>query len=193
MKKIIAATAILLATLQAQSQNIAIGIKAGANLTKVTGKAFKEEFDLGYHAGAFAEIELNKSWGIQPEVLFNQVNTNRASGIDSIFNNWQQNTSSIQLNYLTIPILLRVNLNNLISLNFGPQFGLLLNKNESLWSNGKTAVKSGDLSAVGGVTVRLRSLRIFGRYVIGLNNINDIPNSDEWKSQQIQLGVGFRF
>ncbi len=193
MKKIIAATAILLATLQAQSQNIAIGIKAGANLTKVTGKAFKEEFDLGYHAGAFAEIELNKSWGIQPEVLFNQVNTNRASGIDSIFNNWQQNTSSIQLNYLTIPILLRVNINSLISLNFGPQFGMLLNKNESLWSNGKTAVKSGDLSAVGGITVRLRALRIFGRYVIGLNNINDIPNSDEWKSQQIQLGVGFRF
>ena len=193
MKKIIAATAIILATFQAQSQKIAIGIKAGANLTKVTGKAFKEEFDLGYHAGAFAEIELNKSWGIQPEVLFNQVNTNRASGIDSIFNNWQENTSSIQLNYLTIPILLRVNINSLISLNFGPQFGILLNKNESLWSNGKTAIKSGDLSAVGGVTFSLRSLRVFGRYVIGLNNINDIPNSDEWKSQQIQLGVGFKF
>ena len=193
MKRSIVVIAVLLVALQARSQKVAVGIKVGGNLTKISGKAFKEAFDFGYNAGAFAEIELNKSWGIQPEVLFNQVNTKTASGIDSVFNNWQQNISSVQLNYLTIPILLRVKINSLIALNFGPQFGLLLNKNESLWSNGQTAIKSGDLSALGGVTVSVRSFRFFGRYVIGLNNINDVPNSDKWRSQQIQLGAGFKF
>jgi hypothetical protein len=30
--------------------------KAGANLVKVEGKSFKDEFRYGYHLGGFAEI-----------------------------------------------------------------------------------------------------------------------------------------
>ena len=175
------------------AQNVAIGVKVGSNLTKITGKAFQEEFQLGYNAGAFAEISLSNDFGIQPEVLFNQVNTRKASGIDSVFNGWQQNTSDIQLNYLTIPILLRYNVNKLLSINLGPQYGILLNKNESLWSNGKEAVKSGEFSMIGGLTVNIKKIRVFGRYIIGLNSINDLQNSDSWKSQQIQMGLGFKF
>ena len=175
-----------------QSQKLNLGIKVGANLTKITGKAFKEEYNLGYQAGVFAEIELIKSLGIQPEVLFNQLNTTRAAGSDPIYNAWQTNTSAIKLNYLAIPVLLRYNLTDILTINLGPQFGILLNKNESLWSNGKEALKSGDLSAVGGLTINLKSLRIYGRYVIGLNDLSDVPNTDSWKSQQVQLGIGLK-
>ena len=34
-------------------------------------------------------------------------------------------------------------------------------------------------------------IKVFGRYQVGLNNINDIDNKDKWKGQAIQLGVGF--
>ncbi len=193
MKKILVALGFFVFSINLNAQNVAIGIKVGANLTKITGKAFKEEFQLGYNAGTFAEISLNKNFGIQPEVLFNQVNTKKASGIDSVFNGWQQNTTDIKLNYLTIPILFRYNVNKLLSINLGPQYGILLNKNESLWSNGKEAVKSGEFSMIGGLTVNIKSIRAFGRYIIGLSSINDIQNADSWKSQQIQLGVGFKF
>ena len=30
-------------------------------------------------------------------------------------------------------------------------------------------------------------------HVIGLNDVNDLQNSDKWKNQSIQLGVGFTF
>ncbi|MGI8636665.1 MAG: porin family protein, partial [Segetibacter sp.] len=164
--------------------------KVGANLTKITGQAFKDGYDLGYHVGVFAEIDVNKKWGIQPEVLWNQTNTQRASGTSAPLNNWQQNTNNIKLNYLSIPILLRYNVGSLITLNAGPQFAILMNKNESLWANGKEAFKSGDLSLVGGATVNLKVFRVYGRYNIGLNNLNDVGTQDKWKSQQLQLGVG---
>ena len=115
MKKLILSSLVILLVASAASAQIRFGVKAGANLNKLSGQAFKEGYDLGYHLGAFSEIELGKSLGIQPEVLFNQVNTERASGTDPVLNNWQNNTSNIKLNYLSIPILLRYNVNNLLN------------------------------------------------------------------------------
>jgi len=191
MKKIIASV-ILIAALSgvADAQRLSVGGKAGANLTKITGKAFKEEYNLGYQLGLFAEIDLSKKWGIQPEVLWSQVNTHRASGTDAVWNNWQNNTTSIKLNYLTIPVLLRYNVGQLLTFNLGPQFGILQNKNANLWSNSKEAFKNGNFSLVGGAQINLKTLRLYGRYNIGLNNINDVGNQDKWKSQQLQFGVG---
>lgn len=191
MKKILTLSICLLtASIVLQAQKLNVGGKLGANLTKITGQAFKDGYDLGYHAGVFVELDLNKSWGIQPELLWNQTNTSRASGTDPILNNWQQNTKDIKLNYISIPVLLRLNVAPILSLNLGPQFGILLNKDESLWANGRQAFKSGDFSAVAGATLNLSKLRVYGRYNIGLNDISDVDNQDSWKSQQVQLGVG---
>jgi hypothetical protein len=52
-----------------------VGVKAGANVTKVEGKSFKDEFRSGYALGAFAEIKLSKKLYLQPELLINQYNT----------------------------------------------------------------------------------------------------------------------
>jgi hypothetical protein len=41
-----------------------------------------------------------------------------------------------------------------------------------------------------GAEVKLAQLRVTGRYLIGLNNINDIDNQDKWKNQVIQLSLG---
>lgn len=191
MKKIISSAILIIAlTGVANAQRFSIGGKAGANLTKITGKAFKEEYNLGYQLGLFAEIDLSKKWGIQPELLWNQVNTYPASGTNPILNNWQDSTGTIQLRYLTIPILLRYNIGSLVTLNLGPQFGILQNKDKTLWNNSKQAFKSGDFSMVGGVQLNLKMLRVYGRYNVGLSNINDVGNQDKWKSQQLQIGVG---
>jgi hypothetical protein len=191
MKKSVLPFVMLFALVNAvNAQKFNFGGKLGANLTKISGEAFKEGYDLGYHVGAFAEIDISQKWGIQPEVLWNQTNTQRASGTDAVLNGWQQNTQDIKLNYLTIPVLLRYNVGSLITLNAGPQFGILLNKDESLWGNGKEAFKSGDFSLTGGATINLKMLRVYGRYNIGLNNLNDVGTQDKWKSQQVQLGLG---
>ncbi len=58
-----------------------IGIKAGANMTKMEGNSFEQEFKYGYHLGAFAEIGLGNKFFLQPEVLYNQYSTT----LDSTF------------------------------------------------------------------------------------------------------------
>ncbi len=195
MKKMILSLTFLL-TLAAvtNAQAFRLGAKAGANLTKLSGQSFNEEFDLGYHLGGFAEIDFSKKLGIQPEVLFNQVNATRSSGFNSIYTTISDPTAAadIKLSYLSIPILLRYNVGKMLTLNLGPQFGILIDKHETLLKNGQEAFKKGDFGMVGGATINLKALRVYGRYNIGLANINDIDNRDEWKNQQLQLGIGLK-
>jgi len=173
------------------AQDFHLGAKGGVNLSKIEGQAFKDGFNAGFHLGGFAEIDISKTFGVQPEVLFNQTNTTVASDATDIYNmalNGQKKT----LNYLSIPVLLRINFTKLLTINLGPQYSILMNKHETILQNGVDAFKSGDFAAVVGAQVNLGSLKVYGRYNIGLSNINDIDNKDKWKNQQIQLGLGFR-
>ena len=52
-----------------------LGIRGGANIVKIDGKSFKEEFSYGYNVGGFAEIGLGKKFSLQPGVDFNQYST----------------------------------------------------------------------------------------------------------------------
>ena len=194
MKKITLATLALVCIISVSNAQFRIGLKAGANLSKISGMSFNEEFELGYQVGAFSEIGLGGNLGIQPEVLFSQVNTQRASGFNSIYNNVATPNSNeeIRLHYLSIPILLRYNVGKLVSLNVGPEFSALIDHNENLLKNGERAFSGGDFSVIGGLQLNLSRLRVYGRYNVGLNNINDIDERDKWKNQQVQLGLGVK-
>ncbi|MBC7721219.1 MAG: PorT family protein [Pedobacter sp.] len=192
MKKTILSTLVILTTVIAtHAQGVSLGIKAGANLTKIDGVSFDDSYKLSYQAGGFVEIDFSKKFGIQPEVLFSQTTSKTESGTSPIYTNINKNTD-VNLNYLTIPVLLRYNVGKLVTLNLGPQFGILLNKDNSLFANGQNAFKGGDFSMVGGAQLNISAFRIYGRYNIGLTNINDIDDKDKWKSKQIQLGIGFK-
>lgn len=168
-----------------------IGIKGGANITKVEGKSFKDEFRYGYHIGGFAEIGLGNKFGIQPEVLFNQNTTTLDSNYNHVYQNVFSSQTTVKLNYLSIPILLSYKLlGNLLTLQAGPQFGVLINQDKTLLQNGGNAFKNGDFSMVGGAQLKLSAIRLTGRYVIGLNDINDIGTQDKWKNQGFQLSFG---
>jgi hypothetical protein len=166
------------------------GIKAGTNIIKVDGKSFKDEFRFGYLVGAFAQVKIGEKWHIQPEVLLNQYNLRTASNIDTL---WAGGSlKNISLNYLSIPILLNYSPTKFFTIQAGPQFGILIDKNQNAFENGKSAFKSGDFSMLGGVQLNIMNLRIGGRYVVGLNDINDLDNKEKWKGQGFQLFLGLR-
>ena len=170
------------------AQSLHLGIKGGADINKLTGKSFKDQFSFGYHVGGFAEIGLTSRFGIQPEVLFSQVNVDTSNNFSSVYD--FNNTKQIKLQYLKIPLLFNYKPNNFVALQLGPQYGIILNKNSTLLENGKNAFKSGDFSMVGGLQLEISKIRIYGRYAVGLSNINDIDNQEKWKNQTIQIGVG---
>ena len=166
-----------------------LGIKGGANVIKIDGRSFKDEFRYGYHLGGFMELGLGHKLTLQPEVLFNQF----ATTVDSNFNHIYQNafkSNNVKLNYLSIPLLLNYKLLGPISLQAGPQFGILIDKNKNLLQNGADAFKRGDLSMLGGAQIKLSAFRLTGRYAIGLSNINDIDNQDKWRWQGFQVSLG---
>jgi len=173
----------------ASAQKLHVGFKGGANINKLTGKSFEDEFSFGYHVGGFFSVGLGKKFAIQPEVLFNQINVDTSNNYSSIYQ--FNKVHKVQLKYLSIPILLTYKPIKFVTLQAGPQFGILTNKSNTLVQNGKDAFKSGDLSMLGGVQVNISHLNIYARYAVGISNLNDIDNKEKWKSQSIQLGVGF--
>jgi hypothetical protein len=184
----------------AEAQSFKLGVKVGGNMNKIEGKSFSDGFKFAYHAGAFAEINFNKKWGIQPEVLWNQM-----GGVPSNFQTvygqaTNVNISSLisgdnvfRLDYLSIPLLMRyTTAGGLLTFNVGPQFGIVLRQDKTLLQNGQDAFKSGDFSMVAGLQLNLLMARVYGRYNIGLANINNIDQSDKWTSQQLQVGLGIK-
>lgn len=189
-KKLLIMFVISVTTMASYSQGFEVGFKGGATINKITGKSFNEQFTYGYNIGAYAAIKLTNKFAFQPEVLFNQVNLDTSNDYSSIYKFNKLN--HISLKYLSIPLLLDYKANKLITLLAGPQFGILMNKSKTLMENGKNAFKTGDLSMLAGIQLNLLSFKIYGRYVIGLNNINDISNQDKWQNRSIQVGVGFK-
>ena len=169
-----------------------LGAKAGANIIKIDGKSFKDEFRYGYHLGGFAEIRLSNKFVLQPEVVFNQFSTSVDSNFSNVYHNaFSSSQSNVKLNYLSIPILLNYKLlGSFLSLQAGPQFGVLMNNDKNLLQNGAEAFKRGDFSMVGGAQVKLGPIRVSGRYVVGLSNLNDIDDQEKWKTEGFQVSVG---
>lgn len=192
MKTKLSALLALVLFSQAAMAQLNLGIKGGVNITKVDGKAFRDEFRYGYHLGGFAEIGLGGKLSVQPEVLWNQYQTRADSSFSNIYQGALDisNYRDVKLNYLSIPLLLNYKLGSLMSLQAGPQYGILLDQSKNLVQNGKEAFKSGDFSLVGGAQIHISKLRLQGRYVVGLSNISDIDNQNKWKNQGFQLSLG---
>lgn len=159
--------------------------KGGVNYGKIKGQSFKEGYNLGYHAGGSIEWDFSRGMGIQPEVLFSQVAVSGNSGAVTP-------TQDSKLNYLSIPILLRINLGKMFTLNVGPEYSILMSQEKTFVNNAGDAFKDGNFAAVAGLQLNLKTLRAHVRYNIGLSNLNELGNSDNYKSEMIQLGVGFK-
>jgi len=189
--KLLALLSLVLFTQAAMAQ-FHLGVKGGVNITKVEGKAFKDEFRYGYHLGGFAEIGLGGKLGIQPEVLWSQNQTRVDSSFSDVYENSLQisNYQDVTLNYLSIPVLLNYKLGSLMTLQAGPQFGILLDQSKTLLENGQEAFKKGDFSLFGGAQIHIAKIRLQGRYFVGLNNISDVGDQNKWNNQGFQLSLG---
>ena len=191
MKKIIPlAICLFCVTKFTVAQNIHFGVKAGANFQKIQGIPFKEKFTFGYQAGAYAAIGFTSKIGIQPEILFSSVNADTATQFSTVYG--FKKIDKVKLNMLDIPILLNIKAAQFLTIQAGPQFSVLIDKNQNLLKNGETAFKQGNISAVAGLQFNLTKFKIYGRYVAGLKNLNNVNNSNEWRNRNIQVGIGFK-
>ena len=189
-KSFIILTIFLFVSTCLQAQSFHIGFKGGANLHKIDGIPFRDKFTFGYQIGAYTSIGITSKIGIQPEVLFSSVNADTATQFSTVYGFKQ--IDKVKLNYLDIPVLLNIKAAPFLTIQAGPQFSVLLDKNTSLLKNGETAFKTGNVSAVAGLQFNFTKIKIYARYLAGLRNLNNVANSNEWKNRNIQVGVGFQ-
>ncbi len=183
---------LLLATVSYGQSSYHFGLKADMDLTNISGKGMKGNFALGFNAGAFAEYNFTPKWGIQPEVLFTQFNNKQGDDFLTYYVNSGKNDakSSVKLSYVTVPVLLSYNVNELLSLNVGPQVSFLVYDNEDLLLRDRAAFKNLNYGVAGGLTLHVSQVRFYGRYVYGFADMNNVDDRYKWHSQEIQLGMG---
>ncbi|MES2812077.1 MAG: porin family protein [Bacteroidota bacterium] len=179
MKKFILTTALVLFVFtSAQAQLLKIGVKAGLNYANFSGSDLQTDAITSYHAGLSAQIKLGEKFSLQPEIMYS---TQGAS-----YDNLSEEVKA-KLGYVSIPLLARIHMGKVVSLDLGPQFSYLLSKDVDFDSD----INEFDFAATGGLTIDLtKSLFIQGRYVLGLTEIS--KNADV-KNSVGQLSLGFSF
>lgn len=122
-------------TVMSQNQKVKIGVKAGLNISSL---AFDENemnssSRTGFTAGVMVEIPLAKNFSLQPELLYSQ-----QGGKTSFFDSEVTNSNykgTLELNYLNIPLMLKYYVVKGLSVQAGPQIGILLKANNKYEDN----------------------------------------------------------
>lgn len=170
-------------------EKIGIGIKVGQNLTSVNSVAV-DRHAASYHGGLTFQIGLTDKISLVPEVLLSQTKLSTNPSITDVLGDNSLNPETYHLNYMMIPLLVQVKPFPMLALQAGPQYGILLDQRKDGKENAQLAFKQGEFSFVGGAKVSLGGFFVYGRYVIGLQDISDLQDQANWKTTQWQLGLG---
>jgi len=184
-----------------QSQTFSGGLRGGINFaqwkqniqisstqTGTISTALTTDSRTGYLIGIYYTIMFSENVGLQPELFYNSVGSRSGS-------------SSISINYASLPIFLRYNITNQFHLLGGPQIGYLISadgQNTSPTGGATTNIKDNinsiDLSGVFGIGVDLRKINLGLRYSIGLTNIikNPTGSSQGFSFKQEVSNVGWQ-
>lgn len=193
MKYTMVAFALLLCA-AANAQTWHFGPKLDVNYSTIKGNGLKNKFSLGFQVGGFAEYNFNKHWAIQPELLYSWSAYKKDGDFLTYYNNYGRTGAGDKINLATIsvPLLVRYNLNKTISVLAGPQYSYLIYDDEDLLKNDRQAFKNSEVSANVGVQVTLDKVGFYARYNKGLTDVNDVDERYDWKTSHIQVGMAVR-
>ena len=177
---------------QAQAQGLDFGIKAGLNYANVSGI---EDFNQrqGISAGLFAGARLGDKLGFQIDALYSQQGAEVDQSISQVI-------SEFNLDYISIPIVLKYYLTENVNIHAGPQLGILLNEETSVFNQTISAVEANTADWLGTIGVGLDlplGLRAEARYSFGLSRVNgsvSLPDFDDLSNSRTQmttLSIGY--
>ncbi len=183
-------------TTLSEAQEIKFGIKGGLNLASLSGDTPDISGRTSFHAGAVLEVKFNDKFALQPELLYSaQGASAETQGIADI-------ETELRLNYINLPVLAKYYLVKGLSIEAGPQLGILIDAGTQDTINGvlqgeedaKDQFKSIDFSFDFGVGYNFTE-HFFAqaRYNVGLSDIYDIDNNFEDTNGVFQLSVGYLF
>lgn len=163
------------------------GIRGGANFTHANSDAFTAKSNLGWEVGPYLGVNFVKPLGLQVEALYTwaRLTTYQYGGPNGI------GDGKKRLNYLCIPILVRLNLGPGFSLNAGPQLNLLTDPDKYKLNNNQPAFEKRCASWVLGFEIQSpgpHSVRIYGRAIWG-DGVEKIGDGKNATVSRLQIGI----
>ena len=189
MKKFILLATVFIAFAAKAQEKVNIGIKVGQNLTSVNSVAV-DRHTASYHGGVTFQIGLTDKISLVPEVLLSQTKLATNPNIMDVLGDNRYNPETYHLSYMMVPLLVQVKPFSSLLLQAGPQYGILIDQKKDGKENAQLAFKEGEFSFVGGAKVNLGGFFVYGRYVVGLQDISALQDQAKWKTTQWQLGIG---
>lgn len=183
MKKIIVAIVALAIGTTAFSQELDLGIKAGANFANISDASdFSNK--TGFQAGIFAGVKFTDKVGIQADMLYSQQGAEFDGG-------------EFDLTYINVPVVLKYYIIQGLNIQAGPQFGFVVDDEISFNVlgdiNTKAKAEDFDLSGVVGAGYDFPlGLRLDARYNFGLTDVSKIDGADG-KNSVFSLALGYSF
>jgi hypothetical protein len=187
---------------QSSSDQLHIGVKAGANYSNMydsQNKEYSADGKIGFAAGAFVSIPIGTYFGIQPELLFSQKGFKATSSVLGNDVSLTRTTS-----YIDVPIFLAVKPSEMITILVGPQYSFLM-KQKDVFSSPITDITTIDdfdndnirkntLCLVTGLDINLNSVVVGARVGWDLfdNNGDGTSTTPRYKNVWAQATVGIR-
>ncbi|AEH02529.1 porin family protein [Lacinutrix sp. 5H-3-7-4] len=212
MKKLILSTVVFVSGLallnaQSDSKQVQLGVKGGANFSTISGDDFGDpDSRTSFNAGFVAEIPISERLSFQPEVFYSGQGFDvREIDQDNVFDT--DDNIEYQLDYIQVPLLLKVYLVKGLSVEAGPQFGFKIHEEFDSQPNSDggdieidsedSYVKDFDTNVAVGASYKFdNGFFLSGRYNIGVTDIFDDGTPFEGvdaKNNVWQVGVGFMF
>lgn len=176
---------------------IKYGVKAGINMSNMSeDMSFDPHFSMGmgFRVGALVNFHWGQRtasslpgtglWGLQPEVVFSNQTV-------------KSNAGDVKLNYIQVPIMLKVYPVSALSVEVGPEFSYLISSSPKSMTTDDAELSLGDCkgfnfgAGVGATYEFDFGLMVGGRYSFGFT---DLAKNLKWKNNSnIQVTVGWLF
>ncbi|MDO6435119.1 porin family protein [Flavitalea sp. BT771] len=181
-----------------------IGLKGGlsiATIIKTNDNNFSSTPLYGFNGGVVLQLPLCKAISLQPEILFSQKGF-RSKG-SSLTGDYDYRR---YLNFLDIPLLLRINPSKELGFVVGPQYSYLLATHTKFTSgtasyeetvkNENDNITKNIFGGVIGLDINLNdNVFLYGRYTMDFrrNNGDGTSSTPAYRNQVIQIGLGVLF
>lgn len=189
MKKTVIFISTLFLIFTASAQATYFGMKGGINASSLNyDNNTSSQSKIGFNVGVLAHIHASNTWAIQPEIIYSL----EGAKITPVGFNTK---TTVNLNYINVPILLQRFLHNGFRLEGGPQIGFLINakiKSGGVSSNNNSFKSTAFSIPLGAGYLTSTGVGIDARYVFGLSNINH-DNGSTIQSNVFQLGIFYQF
>ncbi|MFC4162415.1 porin family protein [Epilithonimonas zeae] len=213
MKKLFLGLGLVAGTFAFAQTSPSFGLKAGLNISSISDDGYEDsKSKAGFYGGVFMNAPLSEQFSIQPEVLYSQMGA-KVTGTNSYtiggVTTTDKNSASLNLDYVTVPVMFQFHATPNFYLEAGPEFGFLVgakakgDTTRTITSGGSSSTSTESYSSRdikdfysgfnmgAGLGLGFNFTQNFGinaRYVAGFTDINKKNNDEDGNTTLEQSG-----